>query len=79
MPTFFCRPELCILLVNVPSKCRSASLDLLYSVVVITPDSESGDPGSNPGTARFISFAFSYCCFCDMQVSDGFTLLSNGA
>ena len=25
---------------------------LLYSVVVITPDSESGDPGSNPGTAN---------------------------
>ena len=24
---------------------------MLYSVVVITPDSESGNPGSNPGTA----------------------------
>ena len=30
-------------------------MQLRYSVVVSTPDSESGNPGSNPGTAMFRS------------------------
>ena len=29
---------------------------LRYSVVVSTPDFESGNPGSNPGTANIIFF-----------------------
>ena len=34
---------------------------LRYSVVVSTPDSESGNPGSNPGTAKF-RYSFFGCC-----------------
>jgi len=32
---------------------------LRYSVVVSTPDSESGNPGSNPGTANLFCYASS--------------------
>ena len=55
----------CLYVVN---SSKSASLDLhrlralRYSVVVSTPDFESGNPGSNPGTAIHIEkFPFYFC------------------
>ena len=38
--------------------CSLDSQQMLYSVVVSTSDSESGNPGSNPGTAIIV-----FACF----------------
>lgn len=42
-----------------------------YSEVVITPDFESGIPGSNPGTSFFVLF-FLFCMAYKMNIyTDG--------
>ena len=44
-----------------PYQGRSLNHTWSYSVMVITLDFESSDPGSNPGRTLFFVFTYRYC------------------